>query len=67
MTDSTLELTKKLVSAQSISPADEGCQTLIAEYLKQLGFEVEAMPFAWRRSTLLHFCWTHGRGPERST
>tara|TARA_B110000977_G_scaffold201551_1_gene296814 strand:+ start:4514 stop:5641 length:1128 start_codon:yes stop_codon:yes gene_type:complete len=58
MTDSTLELTKKLVSAQSISPADEGCQTLIAEYLKQLGFEVEAMPFA----DVSNLWATHGEG-----
>lgn len=58
MTDSTLELTKKLVSAQSISPADAGCQDLIAEYLQQLGFNIEAMPFA----DVSNLWATHGEG-----
>jgi succinyl-diaminopimelate desuccinylase len=58
MTDSTLELTKKLVSARSISPADAGCQSLIAEHLTQLGFEVEAMPFA----DVSNLWATHGEG-----
>jgi succinyl-diaminopimelate desuccinylase len=58
MTDSTLELTKKLVSARSISPADAGCQSLIAEHLTRLGFEVEAMPFA----DVSNLWATHGEG-----
>jgi succinyl-diaminopimelate desuccinylase len=58
MTDSTLELTKKLVSARSISPADAGCQSLIAEHLTELGFEVEAMPFA----DVSNLWATHGEG-----
>ena len=58
MTDSTLELAKKLVSAQSISPVDAGCQALIAENLTQLGFHIEAMPFA----DVSNLWATHGEG-----
>jgi succinyl-diaminopimelate desuccinylase len=41
----TLELTRKLILAESISPEDAGCQRLIAEFLEELGFTIEHMPF----------------------
>ncbi|HDL9480604.1 TPA: succinyl-diaminopimelate desuccinylase [Vibrio cholerae] len=46
MTDSpVLALAKDLISRQSVTPADAGCQDLIIERLKALGFEIESMVF----------------------
>ncbi len=42
----TLELTKQLISLPSITPADQGCQQLMAERLAPLGFHAEFMQFA---------------------
>lgn len=39
------ELTKALISRPSVTPLDEGCQTLMAERLSTLGFNIEAMIF----------------------
>lgn len=39
----TLELTKALVSRSSVTPADVGCQELIAEHLQRLNFSIERM------------------------
>lgn len=41
----TLELLKDLIGRPSITPNDAGCQDLIAERLKKLGFIIEHMPF----------------------
>ena len=41
----TLELTKDLISRQSITPSDAGCQKLIAERLQAINFKIEHMPF----------------------
>ena len=43
--DPTLKLTKELISRQSITPSDEGCQELIAERLEAINFRIEHMPF----------------------
>lgn len=40
MNDPTLELTRELIRRRSVTPADEGCQTLLARRLQALGFEV---------------------------
>ncbi|CAK3606664.1 succinyl-diaminopimelate desuccinylase [Vibrio crassostreae] len=46
MTDSpTLALAKDLISRQSVTPEDAGCQELMIERLKALGFEIEVMVF----------------------
>ncbi|OCH66963.1 succinyl-diaminopimelate desuccinylase [Vibrio splendidus] len=46
MTDSpTLALAKDLISRQSVTPEDAGCQDLMIERLKALGFEIEVMVF----------------------
>lgn len=37
----TLELTKALIAKPSITPEDAGCQRLIAEELRALGFQIE--------------------------
>src|SRR5579863_887451 len=41
----TLELLKQLISKPSITPNDAGCQILISNRLKNLGFNIEHMPF----------------------
>lgn len=46
MTDSpVLALAKDLISRQSVTPADAGCQDLMIARLKTLGFEIESMVF----------------------
>jgi len=45
MSTTTLELTKQLISAQSVTPDDAGCQAIIADRLRTVGFKVEAMGF----------------------
>lgn len=46
MTDNpTLALAKDLISRQSVTPEDAGCQQVMIERLKALGFEIEVMVF----------------------
>ncbi|KHA58815.1 succinyl-diaminopimelate desuccinylase [Vibrio variabilis] len=46
MTDSpTLALAKYLISRQSVTPEDAGCQDAMIERLKALGFEIEVLVF----------------------
>jgi succinyl-diaminopimelate desuccinylase len=42
MTD-TLRLTEELIARPSVTPRDEGCQSIIAERLSALGFQCESM------------------------
>ena len=44
--DPTIQLALDLISRPSVTPEDEGCQPLMAERLKKLGFEVENLRFA---------------------
>jgi succinyl-diaminopimelate desuccinylase len=41
----TLQLTQELISRQSVSPHDGGCQALMIARLQALGFEVETLRF----------------------
>jgi succinyl-diaminopimelate desuccinylase len=41
--EATLALARDLISRRSVSPQDGGCQPLLAERLRRLGFEVEEM------------------------
>lgn len=41
----TLQLTKDLISRQSVSPADGGCQALMIERLSAVGFNIERLRF----------------------
>jgi len=54
----TLELTRQLMSRPSVSPEDGGCQLLMTERLRQLGFRIEDLPFGPVRN----FWATHGSG-----
>jgi succinyl-diaminopimelate desuccinylase len=40
-----LELTKDLISRRSLTPADEGCQSVLAQRLARVGFRIEPLPF----------------------
>src|SRR5690554_5556570 len=42
---STLQLAMELIRRPSITPDDQGCQALLIERLKQLGFQIERLPF----------------------
>jgi len=41
----TLELTRDLMARQSVTPADEGCQAVMAQRLAAIGFEVEHLRY----------------------
>lgn len=41
----TLELARELIRRPSVTPADEGCQALLAERLERLGFRCETLRF----------------------
>ena len=41
----TLLLTKELLSKQSITPEDDGCQDLMIDHLEQLDFKIERLRF----------------------
>jgi len=41
----TLDLTKDLISRDSVTPDDKGCQLLLAERLSAIGFEIEHLRF----------------------
>ena len=45
MSTAVLELTKDLISRQSVTPEDAGCQQLMAQRLEALGFTIESMFF----------------------
>ncbi|ARD22528.1 succinyl-diaminopimelate desuccinylase [Shewanella japonica] len=45
MTQDVLELTKDLLARPSVTPLDEGCQTLMADRLSAVGFNIESMVF----------------------
>jgi succinyl-diaminopimelate desuccinylase len=55
MTSAAIALTQELIARPSLTPADAGCQALIAARLERLGFEVESLRFGevdnlWARS-----------------
>lgn len=58
MKEKIVQLAQKLIRRPSISPNDEGCQTLIAERLEKLGFEIEWLPF----NETLNLWAKHGTG-----
>ena len=41
----TLELTKQLISRQSVTPEDDGCQQLMTDRLEKAGFNIQPLPF----------------------
>src|SRR5688572_4824480 len=45
MTDKALALAQQLIRCPSLTPNDAGCQQLLVERLKPLGFKVESLRF----------------------
>ncbi len=45
MMSDTLELTRHLIELPSVTPEDCGCQALISDRLRKVGFETEELPF----------------------
>lgn len=43
---SLTKLVQQLVSRPSITPQDEGCQSILCQHLERLGFAIEHLPFA---------------------
>ena len=43
MSSTTLHLLEALIARESVTPADGGCQALIAERLELLGFECHSL------------------------
>ena len=43
---SLIELIQQLIARPSVTPEDEGCQTVLCQHLKRLGFAIEHLPFA---------------------
>lgn len=44
LNSTALDITKALIQIPSITPNDKGCQTIIADYVKQLDFEIHHYP-----------------------
>ena len=55
MTSPTLELTKQLISARSVTPEDAGCQQLMADRLQAIGFAIEPLDFSDYHGTVKNF------------
>jgi len=53
-----LSLAESLISRDSITPADAGCQNLVADRLQQSGFQIEHLPFG----PVKNLWATHGSG-----
>jgi succinyl-diaminopimelate desuccinylase len=58
---STLHLVEALIARASVTPADGGCQALIAERLQALGFQCEPMPFGPEGAVVSNL-WAMHRG-----
>ena len=41
----TLDLTRQLISRESVTPEDAGCQEIMIERLEAIGFRIERLPF----------------------
>ncbi len=54
----TLELAKSLISKASVTPDDKGCQSIMIERLKKIGFEIHPLKFG----DVDNFWGTRGNG-----
>jgi len=59
----TLELTKKLIAAPSVTPLDAGCQELMSKRLEACGFVIEQMNFSDGHGDVQNF-WAR-RGTQK--
>lgn len=58
MSDDVLELTQTLIRRRSVTPDDDGCQSLIARRLEEAGFRIETL----RYGEVDNLWATHGEG-----
>jgi succinyl-diaminopimelate desuccinylase len=61
----TLRLAEQLIARRSVTPADAGCQTLIAARLEPLGFACSALPFGPETARVSNL-WAHRPGADRT-
>ena len=59
----TLQLAKQLIAAQSLTPNDAGCQEIMAERLRAIGFDIEPMNFSDEHGQVHNF-WAR-RGSQQ--
>lgn len=59
MTSNTLQLTKDLIAINSLTPNDKGCQRLMTDRLKRVGFQISDLKFG----EVDNFWAKHGNGP----
>lgn len=57
----TVRLTEALITRPSVTPADEGCQTLMAERLQAIGFECHTLVFGPPQASVTNL-WAIKRG-----
>jgi succinyl-diaminopimelate desuccinylase len=60
----TLHLAEQLIACRSVTPADGGCQALIAGRLEPLGFTCTALPFGPEAARVSNL-WAHRPGSKR--
>lgn len=61
----TLRLTEALIARRSVTPEDQGCQALMAERLKALGFECQTLSFGPADAPVTNL-WALKRGSDAS-
>lgn len=63
MSGSTLHLAEQLIARASVTPADAGCQELIAQRLQAVGFQCETI-VSGPADFLLPICGQNGLQPS---
>lgn len=58
MSSETLTLAKQLINIHSVTPEDNGCQTVLTDRLKKLGFKIENIS----KNGVSNFWAHHGKG-----
>ena len=59
----TLRLVEQLIALRSVTPEDGGCQSLLAERLRPLGFDCTALPFGPEGKRVSNL-WAHRPGGD---
>ena len=62
----TVRLTEALIARQSVTPADHGCQDLMADRLRALGFECQTLVFGPQDAPVTNL-WAIKRGAGHAT
>ncbi|TAK96007.1 MAG: succinyl-diaminopimelate desuccinylase [Aquabacterium sp.] len=62
----TVRLTEALIARQSVTPADHGCQDLMADRLRAIGFECQTLTFGPQDAPVTNL-WAIKRGAGHAT